>query len=97
MLSETLRRMGIGLMLGALAGSAGLAQGNPLDGTGLEMRAVTVRDQNQLRGRFGDKWQADEVRTRAAQVCEEAGMRLVYFQPGNTLSTGWTEFTAVCQ
>ncbi|MBY6113371.1 hypothetical protein KUW09_04455 [Mameliella alba] len=66
-------------------------------GTGLKMRAVTVKDQNQLRGSFGDKWQADEVRARAAQVCGEAGMRLVYFQPGERDSKGWTQFAAVCQ
>ncbi|BBU58268.1 MULTISPECIES: hypothetical protein [Mameliella] len=66
-------------------------------GTGLTMRAVTVKDQNQLRGAFGDKWQPDEVRARAAQVCAEAGMRLVYFQPGNRDSKGRTQFAAVCQ
>lgn len=66
-------------------------------GTDLTMRAVTVKGQNQLRGAYGDKWQPGEVQTRAAQVCTEAGMRLVYFQPGNKDSRGRTKFAAVCQ
>ncbi len=66
-------------------------------GTELTMKAVTVKGQSQLRGRFGDKWQADEVRQRAAMTCIEGGMQLVYFQPGNTDSKGRTEFAAVCQ
>ncbi|WP_305969419.1 MULTISPECIES: hypothetical protein [unclassified Mameliella] len=66
-------------------------------GTELTMRAVTVKDQNQLRGAFGDKWQPEEVRARAAQVCADSGMRLIYFQPGNRDSKGRREFAAVCQ
>lgn len=66
-------------------------------GTELTMRAVTVKDQSQLRGFFGDKWEPGEVRERAAIACAEGGMRLVYFQPGNTDSRGRTQFAAVCQ
>ncbi|MGP6087172.1 hypothetical protein [Antarctobacter jejuensis] len=66
-------------------------------GTGLTMRAVTVKDQSQLRGSFGDKWQPAEVRERAAITCAEAGMRLVYFQPESPDSRGQTKFAAVCQ
>ncbi|SMX37872.1 hypothetical protein [Maliponia aquimaris] len=84
------------VLCGGLAVSA-VAQGSPTDGTELQMRAVTVKDQNQLRGYFGDKWEPGEVRDKAAQVCAEAGMRLVYFQPGNTDSSRRTQFAAVCQ
>lgn len=74
-----------------------IQQGPTGGGTELTMRAVTVKEQNQLRGRFGDKWDPAEVRQRAAAACAEAGMRLVYFQPGNSDSKGRTEFAAVCQ
>lgn len=69
----------------------------PAGGTELTMKAVTVKDQNQLRGRFGSAWQAAEVQQRAAMTCDEAGMRMVYFKPGKTDPKGRTEFAAVCQ
>ena len=81
--------------MGALLAAS--VQGQPARDTTLEMRAVTVKDQNQIRGRFGDAWTATEVRERAAILCTEAGMRLVYFQPGNSDVNGRTEFAAVCQ
>ena len=84
------------VLCGGLAVAA-VAQGSPTDGTELQMRAVTVKDQNQLRGYFGDKWEPGEVRDKAAQACAEGGMRLVYFQPRNTDSTRRTQFVAVCQ
>lgn len=73
------------------------AQAQAVRDTSLQMRTVTVKDQNQLRGRYGDAWTEDEVRSRAGQVCAGAGMRMVYFQSGNSDSQGRTEFAAVCQ
>jgi AMMECR1 domain-containing protein len=69
----------------------------PKGGTFLSMKAVTVKDQNQLRGRFGTAWAAAEVEEQAARTCRAAGMRLVYFQPGETDSQGRTDFAAVCR
>jgi hypothetical protein len=63
----------------------------------LIMKAVTVQDQNQLRGRYGKGWSEGEVKQRAAITCAENAMRLIYFKPGAVDSKGRTEFAAVCQ
>jgi hypothetical protein len=89
--------MALGLVLLLSTAPGADAQDATGQGTELQMRAVTVKDQNQLRGLYGDKWTAEEVRMRAGTVCAEAGMRLVYFQPGNSDSRGRTQFVAVCQ
>lgn len=66
-------------------------------GTEFVMKPVTVKDQNQLRGRYGAAWTDGEVKQRAAVTCAEAGMRLVYFKPDAPDSKGRKEFAAVCQ
>ena len=63
----------------------------------MTMRRVEVKNQKQLRGSYGSAWTPDEVRTEAAKACAEAGLRLVYFKPGQSNARGWTEFAAVCQ
>ncbi|CUH75135.1 hypothetical protein [Tropicibacter naphthalenivorans] len=76
----------------------GLVQGPPVvGGTELIMKPYTVRDQNQLRGRFGAAWTADEVKEKAAITCQQNGMRLIYFKPEGADAKGRTEFAAVCQ
>ena len=66
-------------------------------GTELIMKPVTVGEQSQLRGRFGDKWQEGEVQARAAETCASASMRLVYFKAEAPDARGRREFAAVCQ
>ncbi|WP_157772667.1 hypothetical protein [Pseudoponticoccus marisrubri] len=89
--------LGAGLVVLPVAGLAQAPSAPSPGGLSLEMRAVTVQGQSQLRGRFGDAWSANEVRERAAQACVEGGMGLVYFQPRDTDRRGRTEFVAVCQ
>lgn len=70
----------------------------PLQGsTEFVMKPVTVKDQSQLRGRFGGAWAEGEIKQRAAITCGEAGMQLVYFKAEGADSKGRREFAAVCQ
>jgi len=66
-------------------------------GTELQMRALTVQGQNQLRGQFGGAWSEREVRARAAEACAGAGWKLVYFKAETPDSRGRRAFAAVCQ
>jgi hypothetical protein len=85
------------LLAATLAIGGVSADAQPARDTTLEMRGVTVKDQSQLRGLYGDAWSAEEVSERAAQVCSDAGMQMVYFQLGNSDSRGRTEFAVVCR
>ncbi|MBP0483783.1 hypothetical protein [Sagittula salina] len=79
------------------ADDPGIRQAAPQQGTDLVMKPYTVKDQNQLRGRYGAAWSEAEVRSRAAQTCAEHGMRLVYFKSETRDGKGRTEFAAVCR
>ena len=92
-----MNRFWVGAVVGCMAGAANAQDGPPPGGTDLVMKAVTVKGQNQLRGRYGSAWEAGEVRDEAAKTCAENGMRLIYFKPGKSDSKGRTEFAAVCQ
>ncbi|WP_425073152.1 hypothetical protein [Sagittula sp. S175] len=79
------------------ADDPGYRQEAPQQGTDLVMKPYTVRDQNQLRGRFGTAWSEGEVKQRAAQTCAENGMQLIYFKSEAPDPKGRREFAAVCK